>query len=84
MNRLAEEFRDNDLSVGVDPPAPAEDQSRNANRTVRLGILSGMLFVVFLVCLRIAASVPEPLATALAVVALLSAAALFVVVSRLG
>jgi hypothetical protein len=84
MNRLADEFRDNDLSIGVETTGRAPEESRNRNRAVRSGILGAMLLVVFLVCLRWGGAVPSPWSTVLAVAAVLMALGLFWVVSRTG
>lgn len=84
MNRLADEFQDNDLSIGVETADESEDASRRANRTVRYGVFTGMLLVIFLVCLRWGVQAPAPISIALAAIGGVAAVGLFWVVSRIG
>ena len=80
INRLAEGLRENDLSLGVD--LQREDDSRKAHQRIRLGILIGMLLVVFLACLRFAVSAEGVTSKALSAVAVATGFALFWFVSR--
>ncbi len=84
MNRLAYGFRDNDLAVGVDAGQDGGEASRKANRTVRRSVLSGMLLIVFWLCLRWGVGLPAPFSTALGIVALFAAASLFWTIARSG
>jgi len=80
INRLAEGLRENDLSLGVD--LQREDDSRKAHQRIRLGILIGMLLVVFLACLRFAVGAEGVASRVLSAVAVATGFALFWFVSR--
>jgi hypothetical protein len=80
VNRLAEGLRENDISLGVDLQGE-EDTHRPHNR-IRLGILVGMLFVLFVASLRFAVSSQGIWTAALSVVAIATGFALFWFVSR--
>jgi hypothetical protein len=82
VNRLAEGLRENDISLGVDVPNGDEDDERKAHKRIRLGILIGMLFVLFLACLRFAVSTEGVWSVALSMLAIASGFALFWFVSR--
>ncbi len=83
VNRLADEFRENDLSIGVDTQETS-DSSAPQNRVVRSAIIIGMLLIVFLVSVRWAAALPAPYSAALSVVAGGAGIGLFWAVSRIG
>jgi hypothetical protein len=80
VNRMAEGLRENDISLGVDV-LDGEDDGK-AHRRIRLGILIGMLFVLFLACLRFAASAEGVWSVALSTLAIATGFALFWFVSR--
>jgi hypothetical protein len=80
INRLAEGLRENDVSMGVD--LQRDDDSTKAHQRIRLGILIGMLLVVFLACLRFAVSAGGTWSVALSAVAVATGFALFWFVSR--
>ena len=80
VNTLAEGLRENDISLGVE--IQNGDDEGKARRRIRLGILIGMLFVLFLACLRFAVSAHGSWAAALSALATASAFALFWFVSR--
>jgi hypothetical protein len=80
VNRLAEGLRENDISLGVETQN-GEDEDKARGR-IRLGILIGMLFVLFLACLRFAVSAEGVWSAALSALAIASAFALFWFVSR--
>jgi hypothetical protein len=80
MNHLAEGLRENDVSLGVD--LQRDDDWPKVHRRIRLGILIGMVLVVFLACLRFAVSAEGPWSVALSAVAVVSGFALFWFVSR--
>jgi hypothetical protein len=83
VNRLADEFRENDLSIGVDAQETS-DSSAPQNRLVRSAIIIGMLLIVFLVSVRWAAALPAPYSAVLSAVAGVAGAGLFWAVSRIG
>jgi len=81
MNRMAEGLRENDISVGVDLQDD-EDDSHKSHKRIRLGILIGMLFVLFVASLRLAVSAGGLSVAALSAVAIATGFALFWFVSR--
>jgi len=81
VNRLAEGLRENDISLGVETQNGEDDEGK-AQKRIRLGILIGMLFVLFLACLRFAVSAEGIWSAALSALAIASAFALFWFVSR--
>jgi hypothetical protein len=83
-NRLADEFRDNEVAVGVDQSPRGEEHEREANRSTGVWILIGVFFVMFIVSIRWAAVLPTPYSTAGTVVAVIGALGLFWTVSRVG
>jgi hypothetical protein len=80
VNTLAEGLRENDISLGVE--TQNGDDENKARGRIRLGILIGMLFILFLACLRFAASADGIWSAALSALAIASAFALFWFVSR--
>jgi len=80
MNRLAEGLRENDLSLSVD--LQRDEDSPKAHQRIRLGILIGMLLVVFLACVGFAAAAEGAGSVALSAVALVTGFELFWFVSR--
>ena len=82
MNRLVEEFRDNDLTVGVDLAEPVRRESRQS-RLPHAGIL-GSLLVVLLLSLLWGGTAPEPWPAVLKILAVSTLPAMFWVVSRMG
>lgn len=83
-NRLADEFRDNEMSIGVDQaPKPDEDR-HHADRSTGVWILIGVFFVMFLISLRWAAMLPSPYSAVGTVFAIAGALGLFRTVSKIG
>jgi len=80
VNRMAEGLRENDLSLGVD--LQRDEDSAKIHQRIRLGILIGMLLVVFIACLRYAVSAEGAWSAALSAVAVATGFALFWFVSR--
>jgi len=81
MSRFADEFRENELAVGVDARGGEEDPA-GGNQVVRQWILAVVLFVVFAVAVRWAAMAPAPWAAACAGIAIAAAGGLFWSVAR--
>lgn len=81
-NRLAEEIRDNSFTMGLDSPGTTAGP-RISNRFVRQGAAMGFLLILLLVALRYGAHAHGGPAIMLGAVALLAAAGLFWVVSRI-
>lgn len=81
LNRVAEEIRENEISVGVDLQTP-DQESKKTNRAIRQGVFIGMLVVLFLVTVKVAASEQGVLAILLSITAAAMAFALFWFVSR--
>lgn len=87
MNRVAEEIRDNNLTMGVDireSSGTGAGEAGAGNRTARMGVLIGLLLVVLLVSLRWGAeagAAPMQLAKLASVAAI---AGLFWLVAKLG
>lgn len=80
--RVAEQLRDNEISVGVE--LQREDEGRHqANRSIRRGVFVGMLVMTFLVSLRLAWALDGPWSAILSAVAAGTGIALFWFVSRL-
>jgi len=77
---FGEGLRENDLSLGVD--LQRDDDSPKSHKRIRLGILIGMLLVVFLACLRFAVSAEGVVSAALCAVAVAAGLALFWFVAR--
>jgi hypothetical protein len=82
-NRLAEEVRENNLTMGLEM-AGVRGDSRHANRAVRMGILLGILLVILLACLRWGSSLPQPAASFVLAIALIALIGLFWAVSKIG
>ena len=80
MNRLAEGLRENDFSMGVD--LQRDEDNTKVHERIRLGILIGMLLVVFLACLRFAVSAEGAWSAVLSGLAVIAGFALFWFVSR--
>jgi hypothetical protein len=57
--RMAEGFRENDLSFSFSPSI-SEDASRQANRAIRTGVILVILLTIFLACLRWGPKAPAP------------------------
>ena len=83
-SRLADEFRENELSIGVDSDAAQGSGNGDANRSVQTWIMVAFCFTVFVVSLRWAAILPAPYATVCGLGAVLGAVGLFWSVSRSG
>jgi hypothetical protein len=79
-NRMAEGLRENDFSLGVD--LEQDGDTRAVHRRIRLGVLIGMLLIVFIGCLRYAAQTSGAWPGVLSAVAAASGFALFWFVSR--
>ena len=82
VNSLAEGLRENDISLGVETQNGQDEDDQRAHQRIRLGILIGMLLVLFLACLRFAESAEGAWSAALSALAIVSAFALFWFVSR--
>lgn len=83
-NRLADEFRDNEIAIGVDQTPNADEYHRDADRATGTWILIGVFFVMFLISLRWAAMLPPPYSVAGMVFAIVGALGLFRTVSKIG
>lgn len=83
-NRLADEFRDNEIAIGVDQTPKADEDHRRADRATGVWILIGVFFVMFLISLRWAAVLPPPYSAAGTVFAIAGAVGLFRTVSKIG
>ena len=83
MNRVAEEIRDNNLTMGVDV-TETNGGEQPANRSARMGVLIGVLLVTLLISLRWGAGSEGALVTVARVAAVVSAVGLFWVVAKLG
>ena len=85
VNRMAEQLRENEMAIGVDLQT-ADGQEAKRHRSIRDGIIIGMLVVIFLVSLRLTVAAQEAGSgawlTGFSVLALLTALALFWFVSR--
>lgn len=87
MNRVAEEIRDNNLTMGVDireSAASGAGDAGSGSRQVRLGVLIAVLLVALLISLRWGAAAGAGAAQAAKVVAIATAAGLFWLVAKLG
>lgn len=82
MNRIMEEMRENDLTIGVDVTPPPQPQP--TGNLVWFAVLLAGLLLILLLCFRWAGAAPEPWATALKGVAVFTLAGLFWVVSKMG
>jgi hypothetical protein len=82
MNRLVEEMRENDITVGVD----ASDWRRPASSGSRMlhQILLGGLFVFFLMSVQWGSAAPEPWSLLLKILAVCSLPAMFWAISKIG
>ena len=83
MNRVAEEIRDNNLSMGVDV-TETNGGGEPANRSTRRGVLIAVLLVTLMVSLRWGAGSEGALVQVARVVALASVVGLFWAVDKLG
>jgi hypothetical protein len=82
INRLAEEMRDNDLTVGVDITEPADRDRRPAGF---FGVFAlGGLMILLLASLLWGGTAPQPWPTLLKVLAASTLPAMFWAVSRIG
>lgn len=81
LNRVAEDIRENEISVGVDLQTP-DQETKKANRAIRRGVFIGMIAVSFLVTVKLAASQHGLLGMVLSTVAAALALALFWSVAR--
>lgn len=82
MNRLAEEMREGDLTVGVDMTEPVRREN-HPNR-VSYGVVLGSLLAVLLIGLSWGGTAPEPWSVLLKVLAVTALPAMFWTVSRMG
>lgn len=83
MNRLAEEMRENDITIGVEVDHPRELRSGGQSNRSYGVILTGLL-VFLLVSLRWGGEAPEPWSMVLKVLAVGSLPAMFWAISRIG
>ena len=82
-NKLAEEIRENNLTMGVDVSEPAGGQPQ-ANHSARMGVLIGVLLVVLLISLRWGAGADGLTGSAARVAAVVAGVGLFWVVAKIG
>jgi hypothetical protein len=82
--RLADEFRENEISIGVDSDPGEAGAEVDANRSVRTWIGVGFFFVLFVVSIRWAAMLPWPWSAVASAAAVVGGAGLFWTVSRTG
>jgi hypothetical protein len=82
-NRLAEEVRENNLTIGSELESTDGD-SHQANRDVRLGIFAGILLVILLFSLRWGATLPKPAATLVLGIAPFALIGLFWAIAKIG
>jgi hypothetical protein len=82
MNRLVEEFRENDVTVGVNPVEWRKSEAKQSRLLHR--ILLGVLLVFFLACLQWGGSVGEPWSLVLKILAAAALPAMFWAISRIG
>ncbi len=81
MGRVAEQLRDNELSVGVDLQSQ-DGENHRLERKIRSGVIIAMLLIVFLVSLRAATEREAAVSAAFAALSVLAGLALFWYVSR--
>ena len=81
MNRLLEEMRENDLTVGVEPVEPV--RYVDSRGQAWSGWVLGVLFALLLASLRWGAVAPEPWAMVLKVLAVGALPAMFWAISRI-
>ncbi len=81
IGRVADQVRDNELSIGVDVQTPS-NESHAVARKIRYAVIIGMLLIVFLISLRAAGSA-SPQGTIFAVLAAGAGVALFWFVARM-
>ena len=81
MNRLLEEMRENDLTIGVEPVEPV--RYANSPGQTSPGWVLGVLFALLLASLRWGAIAPEPWAMLLKVLAVGTLPAMFWAISRI-
>jgi hypothetical protein len=82
MNRLVEEMRESDITVGVDCgdwPRPERGERR-----ISYEVILGALLVFFLMSLQWGSSAPEPWSSLLKILVVCAAPAMFWVVSKIG
>ncbi|MGH9719781.1 MAG: hypothetical protein ACRD8O_06180 [Bryobacteraceae bacterium] len=82
MGRLAEQARDDDVAIGVDLPE-RNGSTKTIHRNIRNGIVGGMMLILFLVSLRLAATSAAPWSAVGSMLAVVAAAALFWFVARM-
>ncbi len=82
MNRLVEEMRENDITVGVDCGDWRRPESRESRMLYRV-ILGGLL-VFFLMSLQWGSAAPEPWSLLLKILAVCALPAMFWAISRIG
>jgi hypothetical protein len=83
LGRIAGNLRDVRISQQEDAP-PRDATAEFRTRCLRQGVLSAVLLIVFLVCLRASQSTSPPWPMLLSLLAAISALALFWSVSRIG
>lgn len=82
MNRLVEEMRDNDLTVGVDLAEPVSHANRGSRASY--GAVLGSLLLILLMSLLWGGTAPAPWSVLLRVLAVSTLPAMFWAVSRMG
>jgi hypothetical protein len=82
MNRLVEEFRENDITVGVNASEWRKSEAKQSRMLYR--ILLGVLLVLFLAGLQWGSSVGEPWSLALKILAAAALPGMFWAISRIG
>ncbi len=82
MNRLVEEMRENDITVGVDGGDWRRPERRDSS--IVYYVILGALLVFFLLSLQWGSTAPEPWSLALKILAAGSLPAMFWAISKIG
>jgi len=83
MNRIAEELRDNHLTVGVESSG-ADPDPKPSNNALKLSVVAGLLVMTLLACLHWGTGLPGAATTLVQILAVCSVIGLFRVVSKIG
>jgi hypothetical protein len=82
MNRLVEEMREDDLTVGVDCRDWPRPKIRD--RRIRYQVILGGLLALFLIGLQWGSAAPEPWSSILKILAVIALPAMFWAISKIG